>query len=77
MKQMVESIKMLERRFNFFPAKFYWRGRVYKIDAVNECKTVTNPWDGGAMYHFWVRCNGQMLHLCEELPNGHWLLHCD
>ncbi len=74
---MIESIKMLERRFNFFPAKFYWRGRVHNIEAVNECKTVTNPKDSQATYHYWVRCNGQLLHLCEITPSGHWLLQRD
>jgi len=75
--QVSESIKILERRFNSFPAKFYWRGQVHNIDAVNECKTVTNLWNDQAMYHFWVRCDGQLFHLCEITPSGHWLLHRD
>jgi hypothetical protein len=74
---MPEPIKMLERRFNSFPAKFYWQGRVYEVEAVNECKTVTVGSDDSGMYHFWVRCNGRQLHLSEILASGDWLLHHD
>jgi len=72
---MFESIKVLERRFDIFPAKFFWRGQVHRVDAVNECKTVTNYQQ--SQYHFWVRCDGQMYHLCEVLPAGQWLLYSD
>ncbi len=77
MKPFIESINMLERRFNLFPAKFYWRGQVHNIDAVNECKTITNDGFNRATYHYWVRCDGQLFHLSEVLPTGHWLLHHD
>jgi hypothetical protein len=74
---MTETIKMLERRFSHFPARFSWRGRVHQVEAVNECKTVTNPWDDKTVYHFWVRCNGQQVHLSEVSPSGDWILHSD
>jgi hypothetical protein len=46
MKIIAESIRMIERRFDIFPAKFDWRGRVYRVDAVNECKTITDTRGG-------------------------------
>lgn len=67
---MFESIKMLERRFNLFPAKFSWRGRIYRVDAVNECQTVISPLTNHTTHHFWVRCDGQLWHLCEILPTS-------
>ena len=76
MSHQSETIEMLERRFDGFPAKFSWRGRVYRIDAVNECKTITSGSELG-MYHFWVRSNGQRFHLCEMLPKSRWLLYRD
>jgi hypothetical protein len=66
---MTEKIKMLEYRFNWFPARFSWRGREYQIDAVNECKTEA------AEYHFWVRCEGTMLHLSHAAQSNRWALH--
>ena len=71
---MTEPIKMLERRFELFPAKFAWRGRIYKIEAVNECKTIPESGGHSASYHFWVRCEGQSLHLCQELSSDFWML---
>lgn len=74
---MTEPIKMLERRFELFPAKFSWRGRIYEIDAVNECKTTPGNQGDSAVYHFWVRCGGESLHLCQELSSDFWILQAD
>ncbi len=74
---MTESITMLERRFQLFPAKFYWRGQVHQVDAVNECKTETHPADTRSIYHYWVRCGGKQLHLSQAMPAEKWLLHQD
>jgi hypothetical protein len=74
MTDQAETIQMLERRFNWFPAKFSWQGRVYTVDAVNECKTVTDRWSEGGMHHFWVRSAGRRFHLCEVWPRSRWIL---
>jgi hypothetical protein len=74
---MAEPIMMLERRFNLFPAKFSWRGRVYEIEAVNECKTIPRGQGDSPVYHFWVRCGGQSLHLCQESSSDFWMLQSD
>lgn len=68
---MAENVNMLEYRFDTFPAKFSWRGRVYQVDAVNECKT--RHW----AYHYWVKCDGQMLHLVHRLRTNRWQLQID
>jgi hypothetical protein len=73
----MEPINMLEYRLNLFPAKFRWRGRVYRIDAVTECKTVNNPAGRSEAYHFWVRCEGKLLHLSQLLTTKQWLLQTD
>lgn len=77
MNEKPEVIQMLERRFNLFPARFVWRGRVYHVDAVNACKTITSRSASQGMHHFWVRSNGQMLHLGEIFPRSDWLIYRD
>jgi hypothetical protein len=77
MKTIAESIRMIERRFDIFPAKFDWRGRVYRVDAVNECKTITDTRGVPAAFHYWVRCDDQRFHLEEIVPSGHWSVHHD
>ena len=74
---MAEPIRMLECRYNLFPAKFCLHGRIYEIQAVNECKTIAGNQEDGATYHFWVRCGGRQLHLSELLSSGDWRLHDD
>lgn len=74
MSAKAEAIEMIERRFSWFPLKFSWRGRIYEVDAVNECKTVTNRWDQCGMHHYWVRSGDQLFHLCEVLPRSQWVL---
>lgn len=75
MHEKSEAIQMLERQFNLFPARFAWRGQIYDVDAVNECKTVTSRSAAQGMHHFWIRSNGQMLHLCEIFPRSEWLIY--
>ena len=70
----MEPIKMLEQHLNLFPAKFNWHGRVYQVDAVNECKTTISRSGQIEAYHFWVGCAGKRLHLCQNLSTGQWLL---
>lgn len=73
----MEPISMLERRSDLFPAKFSWRGQVYRVEAVTECKTETAPSGRSEAYHFWVRCRGQLLHLSQSLASDQWLLEQD
>ncbi len=73
----MESINMIERRLNLFPAKFYWRGQLYEVEAVAECKTMMAPSGRSEAYHFWVRCQGQLLHLSQALSSGQWVLQYD
>ncbi len=75
---MMETVRMLECRSNLFPAKFYWRGRVYSVDAVNECKTfIRRQGLSDADYHFWVRSEGNQMHLIHSLHSGQWALKRD
>lgn len=73
----MEPINMLEQHLNLFPAKFCWQGRVYQIDSVTECKTITNPLGRSEAYHFWVRCEGKSMHLSQMLASGQWVLQQD
>lgn len=73
----MEAIDVLERRFNLFPARFSWEGRVYEVDAVTECRTELAGVDRDETYHFWVRCNGQLLHLRQVVASDRWLVQYD
>jgi len=70
----MEPINMLERQLELFPAKFSWRGRIYEVESVTECKTVTAPSGRSEAYHFLVRCEGKLLHLSQVLASGQWVL---
>jgi hypothetical protein len=70
----MEPIKMVEQHLNLFPAKFNWNGQLYRVDAVNECKTTTSTSGRIEAYHFWVGCAGKRLHLSHHLATGQWLL---
>lgn len=70
----MEAIDMLECRFDLFPAKFRRDGHIYEIEAVTECKTLTAPSGRSEAYHFWVRCEGKILHLYRSLSSGQWVL---
>jgi hypothetical protein len=66
---MIEQITVLEFRHNWFPARFCWRGREYSIEGVNECKTEQTQ------HHFWVRCEGVIIHLIHRVQADQWTVH--
>ena len=67
-RKMVEQITVLEFRFGWFPARISWRGREYQIEAVRECKTEPTQ------HHFWVLCEGVILHLTHLVHSDQWSL---
>ncbi len=73
----MEPINMLECRLNLFPAKFYRQGNIYNVEAVVECQTDIVPSGRSDVYHFWVRCEGKLLHLRQGLVSGQWALQHD
>lgn len=73
----MKAIDVLECQFDLFPAKFVREDRVYEVEAVTECKTMLASSGQSESYHFWVRCQGELLHLCQTLPSGQWALYYD
>lgn len=73
----MEPITVLECRLGLFPAKFSWRGQIYRVEAVAECKTETTPSGRSRAYHFWVRCQGRLWHLSRQLASGQWVMQYD
>ena len=49
-----EPIQMRERRHGYFPKLFVWRGKRYRVNAVERCWTVFRRKKGGK-----VGLNGQ------------------
>mgnify|MGYP005644759813 CR=1 FL=1 len=54
-----DPIEMRERRHNYFPKSFVWRGLRYDVDAVERCWTVSRRSRGGRVerHCFRVRCS--------------------
>lgn len=73
----METISVLERRFDLFPARFCWQGQIYEVEAVTECRTEICGYDKGETYHFWVRCKGHLFHLRQVVALDRWILQYD
>ena len=71
-----ETIEMVQKRFQYFPRAFRWRGRRYDVDAVEHSWTVIGSgWRRRAARHFFqVRCGEGTFELYQDLQSGAWHL---
>ncbi len=71
-----EAVEMVERRFQFFPRIFRWRGRHYEVDAVERCWTVSRPgWKRRVERHYFVvRCADGIFELFQDIKANTWHL---
>jgi hypothetical protein len=71
-----EAIEMLERRFQYFPRAFRWRGRRYEVEAVEQCWTVSRRgWKRRVERHFFrVHCAEGLFELFQDLRANTWHL---
>lgn len=71
-----EAIEILERRFQYFPRAFRWRGRRHDVEAVEECWTVSRQgWRRRVERHFFrVQCAEGTFELYQDLEANTWHL---
>ncbi len=71
-----EAIEMVQRRFNYFPKVFRWRGQRYHVDRVEECWTVSRPgWKRRVERHcFRLSCRAGDFEVYQDLASNTWHL---
>lgn len=71
-----ESVDMIERRHQYFPHLFRWRGRPYQVEAVERCWTVARSgWRNRVPGHFFqVRAGQGRFELFQDAETGLWHL---
>lgn len=70
-----EAIDMAQRRFQYFPQVFYWRGRRYNVDGVEKCWSRSRGgWWPIARHYFLLRCGGGMFEVYQEVQGNTWHL---
>jgi hypothetical protein len=68
-----ETIRMVSKRFGYFPQAFTWRGRHYNVHAVERCWTVSRRWLWEVERHcFRVRCAEGTFELYQDVKKNTW-----
>ncbi len=69
-----EPIEMVQRRFQYFPRVFRWRGRRFRVEAVQRCWTVVRRgWRRRAERHYFhVRCTEGDFELYQDIKTATW-----
>jgi hypothetical protein len=68
------SVEMRKRRHGYFPDVFRWRGREYRVEAVERCWTISQRGRGGRVegHCFRVRCRRDTFDLFQDARAGTW-----
>lgn len=70
-----ETIVMVERRFQYFPRTFRWRGRHFRVVAVDRCWTRSRrSWRGPGRHYFQVCCAEGTFELYQATRTAAWYL---
>lgn len=71
-KRKQEPIRLLERRHNYFPKQFMWRGHHYDVRSVEEAWTEMKQ--RGAWHFFRVHCQEGIFDIYQDLSLNAWYL---
>ncbi len=68
------AVEMRRRRFGYFPHIFVWRGREYRVQAVERCWTISRRQRGNRVegHCFRVRCPEGTFDLFQDAQAGTW-----
>ena len=68
------AVEMRRRRHGYFPHVFVWRGREYRVQAVERCWTVSRRQQGNKVegHFFRVRCAEGTFELFQDAQIGTW-----
>ena len=71
-----DTVEMVQRRFQYFPDVFRWRGRCHRVQSVRRCWTVARRgWRGRIERHFFqVECAEGEFELFQDVQDGTWHL---
>jgi hypothetical protein len=71
-----EAIELVQRRFQYFPHVFRWRGHRYNVDAVERCWTVSRRgWRRPVQRHFFrLRCIEGVFEIYQDVQTNTWHL---
>ena len=71
-----EPIDMRERRHDYFPKLFVWRGHRYQVNAVERCWTVSRRGRGDKVerHCFRVRCPEGTFEVYQDVRYNTWHL---
>ncbi len=67
-----EPINLMERRNNYFPKRFAWRGRRYDVYTVERAWTTMRR--KGAQHYFRVHCREGTFDIVEDTGRKTWYL---
>ncbi len=72
-----EPVLMRQKRHGYFPHVFIWRGREYRVEAVERCWTLSRRGRGGRIegHCFRVRCREGTFDLFQDAQAGTWHMH--
>lgn len=71
-----DTVEMVQRRFQYFPDVFCWRGRRHRVQTVQRCWTVLRRgWRRRAGRHYFqVECAEGEFELYQDAQDGTWHL---
>ena len=71
-----DTVEMVQRRFQYFPDVFRWRGRQHRVQSVQRCWTVARRgWRGRIERHYFqVECAEGVFELYQDVRDGTWHL---
>jgi len=71
-----DTVEMVQRRFQYFPDVFRWRGRNHRVQSVRQCWTVARRgWRGQIERHYFrVECAEGEFELYQDVQDGTWHL---
>jgi hypothetical protein len=71
-----EAIEMAQRRFQYFPRVFRWRGQRYDVDAVEKCWSISRRgWRRRIKRHYFqLRCGGGTFEVYQDVRTNTWHL---
>jgi hypothetical protein len=71
-----EAIEVIQKRFQYFPQIFRWRGGHYSVQEVERCWTASRTgWRRQATRHFFrLRCPEGTFELYQDLRANTWHL---
>lgn len=64
----LESVEIRQRRHNYFPQVFAWKGQEYQVEAVEQCWTIPRHGQGNRVkgHCFRVRARPRSAKACQE-----------